>query len=71
MTPYLNVRCDCSGPAELNTRICMAAQALGWKWNPFGAGFTRPGEERRMQSERDVFEFVGMPFREPWNRTAL
>jgi DNA polymerase/3'-5' exonuclease PolX len=63
-----------TGPADSNTRICMAAQARGWKWNPYGVGFSRPstvtapGEERRMESERDVFEFVGLPFSEPWER---
>lgn len=29
-----------TGPAELNKRIASAAIARGWKWNPYGAGFT-------------------------------
>lgn len=63
-----------TGPAESNTRICMAAQERGWKWNPYGPGFTRGGEPagppevRRMESEREVFEFVMLPFKEPWER---
>ena len=57
-----------TGPADSNTRICMAAQARGWKWNPYGPGFSRPGEERAMGSEREVFEFVGLPYLEPGER---
>ena len=57
-----------TGPAESNTRICMAAQERGWKWNPFGPGFTKAGEVRPMGSEREVFEFVGLPFVAPEQR---
>lgn len=64
-----------TGPAESNTRIAMRAQDMGWRWNPYGPGFSRGGgplggerEERRMGSEREVFEFVGMEYLEPWRR---
>lgn len=57
-----------TGPAESNTRICMAAQARGWKWNPYGAGFSRDGEIRAMESEEDVFAFVGLPYARPEDR---
>lgn len=63
-----------TGPADSNTRICMAAQARAWKWNPYGAGFSReafatgPEAEYKVTSERDVFEFVGLPYAEPWER---
>lgn len=62
-----------TGPAESNTRICMAAQGRGWKWNFYGCGFTKVGGSdagavRSMNSEREVFEFVGLPFLVPQER---
>jgi DNA polymerase/3'-5' exonuclease PolX len=64
-----------TGPKELNIQICAAAQSIGWKWNPYGEGFSRPiglsadrREVRPMRSERDVFEFVGLEYLEPWER---
>lgn len=60
-----------TGPAESNTRICMAAQDRGWKWNPYGAGFSQggplagPAKEHAVTSEREVFEFLGLPYLEP------
>lgn len=57
-----------TGPADSNTRICMAAQARGWKWNPYGVGFSRDGETRAMQSEEEVFAFVGLPYAKPEHR---
>ena len=64
---YLVCRTD---TAQNNVRIFTAARVRGWKWNAYGAGFTRGGplagapELRLMASER-VFEFVGLPFAEP------
>lgn len=57
-----------TGPADSNTRICMAAQERGWKWNPYGAGFSRNGETRAMESEEAVFAFVGLPYLAPEDR---
>ena len=57
-----------TGPAALNTRICVAAQRKRWKWNPYGAGFSREGEIVTMTSEADVFEFVGLPYQKPEER---
>ena len=58
-----------TGPAELNQRICMAAIKRGWKWNPYGEGFSDPeGNMRKMESERAVFDFVGLPYFEPDRR---
>lgn len=54
-----------TGPAESNTRIAMAAQDRGWKWNPYGEGFSRRGEIRSMNSEAEVFAFVGLHYKEP------
>ena len=62
-----------TGSAESNIRICQAAQRRGWKWQPYGVGFTdRRGEliYHLVQSERDVFEAVGLKYLEPWERNA-
>jgi DNA polymerase/3'-5' exonuclease PolX len=58
-----------TGPLESNIRICEAAQSKGWKWNPYGVGFSNTdGETRRMESEVAVFAFVGLPYHEPAGR---
>lgn len=64
-----------TGPAELNTEIARRAKARGWMWNPTGEGFSRPDglgrESVRMNSEREVLEFVGFKYCEPWERHLL
>jgi DNA polymerase/3'-5' exonuclease PolX len=58
-----------TGPAESNMRIAQAAIGRGWRWNPYGPGFTRPGgEEHPCTSEEDVFNFVGLRYLEPQAR---
>lgn len=60
-----------TGPAELNVRICVAAEKRGWKWHPYSNGFTKiNGSEPPyiVKEERDGFEFVGLEYREPWER---
>lgn len=61
-----------TGSAESNQRICQAAIARGWKWQPYGLGFEdrATGElVRRCKTEREVFEAVGLPYLEPRYRT--
>lgn len=61
-----------TGPGESNIAIASAAKDMGWKWHPYGSGFSRQvglaTEERVVGSEREVFEFVGLPFKEPVER---
>lgn len=63
-----------TGSADTNRRIATAAQAKGWKWNPYGPGFSRRGEPWEPQevvsveSEQQVFEFVGLPYLPPERR---
>lgn len=57
-----------TGPGESNIAIASAAQRMGWKWHPYGVGFSRGEAVHAVASEREVFEFVGLPFKEPWNR---
>lgn len=49
-----------TGPAESNQQIATLAKQRGWKWNPYGEGFSRGDEVVRMESEEAVFEFVGL-----------
>ena len=64
-----------TGPAESNMRIATRAQQMGWNWHPYGSGFSRGGdgegegyECKAMGSEREVFDFVGLPYADPEGR---
>ena len=63
-----------TGPKESNIRIATAAEALGWRWNPYGSGFSRggalagPAKSHDVASEREVFDFVGLPYLQPHER---
>lgn len=63
-----------TGPADLNVRIAQAARIRGWKWNPYGVGFTRlltnkeNPEQHQVTSEEDLFRFVGMKCLPPEGR---
>ena len=60
-----------TGPADSNTRIASLAQQRGYKWNPYGSGYTRLSDSEiiPMGSEAEVFAFVGLEYREPADRT--
>ncbi|MDE2106676.1 MAG: hypothetical protein KGL39_56190 [Patescibacteria group bacterium] len=58
-----------TGGAENNRQIAAAANRKGWTWNPYRSGFTDDeGRLVRVNSERDVFDLVGLPYRDPWDR---
>lgn len=61
-----------TGGARTNVAICNAAIKKGWKWNPYGEGFSRAAglgrEVHAVASEREVFEFVGLDYLEPGDR---
>jgi len=65
-----------TGGAQSNTDIACAARDAGWKWCPLSPGFVRGGgwewdnarERRAMQSEQEVFAFVGLQYLEPEHR---
>lgn len=64
-----------TGSAVTNTRICNAAIERHWHWCPYDAGFRRGGHSwetararHAVKSEREVFEFVGLEYQEPWER---
>ena len=56
-----------TGPAELNKQICMEAMWRGFGWMPYGCGFRilSDGEVFPMASEKEVFDFVDIPYQEP------
>lgn len=57
-----------TGPKESNVAIATAAQRKGWRLKAYGDGFDTPNGPIRCHSEREVFELVGLPFREPEDR---
>jgi len=62
-----------TGPKDLNKSIAGTARKIGWEWHACGNGFTR-GEGKSsidrvvVKSEHDVFQHVGLPYREPKDR---
>lgn len=57
-----------TGGKDTNMTIAMAAINKGYQFHAYGAGFSTPAGEIVCKSERDVFEAVGLPYREPWER---
>jgi len=64
-----------TGPKESNIKLAMAAKQKSWKLNAYGSGYTCydlcTGEEQghvTCHSEREVFESVGLDYKEPWER---
>lgn len=60
-----------TGSAAHNTRLCLAAIERGWQWDPYH-GFKDRATGRLLhtpRSERAVFELVGLPYLEPWERS--
>lgn len=62
-----------TGSAASNMRLATRAIERGWKWNPYGPGFSRRGglagpEIHPVFSEREAFDFLGLPYLEPWER---
>lgn len=57
-----------TGGKKTNLRIAMAALQKGYQFHAYGSGFSTPSGEIVCRSEREVFEAVGLPYREPWER---
>lgn len=59
-----------TGGAQNNVEIASAAQRKGWKWHPYGAGFTdQHGGTHFVMSEEEVFELAGLKYKQPWERS--
>lgn len=68
-TSWFNYLVCRTGSKENNMAIAEAAKAKGWHWNPYGSGFTTGGgSSHQVTSEADVYDFVGLPFKEPKDR---
>lgn len=58
-----------TGPKESNIRIAMAAKKKGWRFLAYGAGFRKEdGTVIVCTSEREIFEAVGLEYKEPEER---
>ncbi|GAI69102.1 unnamed protein product [marine sediment metagenome] len=57
-----------TGGKETNKRIATAALRKGYAFHAYGSGFSTPDGEIVCRSEREVFEAVGLPYQEPWER---
>ncbi|MBA7656225.1 hypothetical protein ES703_64140 [subsurface metagenome] len=57
-----------TGGKVTNQRIATAAIRKGYRFHAYGRGFTTPDGEIVCSSEREVFEVVGLPYLEPWER---
>lgn len=59
-----------TGGKDSNARIATLAKRMGWRWQMNGPGFRRLADNhiQPVSCERDVFEFVGLPYREPQER---
>ncbi len=57
-----------TGGKETNLLIATAALQKGYQFHAYGSGFTAPSREIVCHSEREVFEVVGLPYLEPWER---
>jgi len=57
-----------TGGKTTNQRIATAALQKGYQFHAYGSGFSTPSGEIVCRSEREVFEAVGLPYREPWER---
>jgi len=57
-----------TGGKITNKRIATEALRRGWQFHAYGRGFSTPTGELVCQSERDVFDFSGLPYLEPWER---
>ena len=57
-----------TGGKATNQRIAMAALERGYQFHAYGSGFSTPDGDIVCRSEREVFEAVGLPYRESWER---
>ena len=57
-----------TGGVITNKRIASAALGKGWRWHAYGDGFDTPDGHITCSTEREVFEAVNLPYKEPWER---
>lgn len=59
-----------TGGKETIQQIAMAANRKGWSFEAYGAGFRKLDNTDAFvpQSERDIYQFLGLPYQEPEQR---
>lgn len=58
-----------TGSVENNIRLCTLAKKKGWHLAANGNGlFDEKGRRIAGDSERSVYETLGLPYKEPWER---
>lgn len=58
-----------TGSKENNIRLCSIARARGWKLHASGDGlFNERGERIAGDSERSIYDALGVKWQEPWER---
>ncbi len=57
-----------TGSVKTNMKIAKAALKKGYRFHAYGSGFTTPRGNIVCHSEAEVFEAVGLPCLNPWER---
>jgi len=58
-----------TGSVKNNIRLCRIAKQKGWKLHASGDGlFNEKGERIAGDTEKSIFDALGIPFEEAWNR---
>ncbi len=58
-----------TGSTENNIRLCTRAQNMGWQLHANGDGlFNERGERIAGDSEESIYQALGLPYKEPWER---
>jgi DNA polymerase (family 10) len=58
-----------TGSKENNIRLCMLARDRGWQLKANGDGlFDEHGNRVAGDTEESIYEALGLPFQEPWER---
>lgn len=59
-----------TGGKDNNLLVTKTALRQGYSFEAYGTGYRnlRGGEDHQTTSERDVFEFIGLAYWEPWER---
>jgi len=57
-----------TGGEKTNKRIATAALRQAYRFHAYGLGFSTPRGGIICRTEREVFEAVNLPYKEPWER---
>jgi len=58
-----------TGSTENNIRLCLRAKQRGWHLAADGSGlFNEAGQRIAGDSEQSIYEALGLPYQEPWER---